>query len=100
MAKVARPWSLLSSHGLILVTVSRYPNLTVVGIADKVRLNRATVLRVLRDLRTIGMLDVRRVGRRNAYAVNKDASFRHPVLRDARIEGLLQAFADGDAGPT
>lgn len=86
-----KPWSLLSSHGLVLVTIARYGNPTVPQIVQKTGLSRSTVLHALKDLRRSGMLKVRRQGRRNAYEIVGSVSFRHPVMRDSNIGALLQA---------
>lgn len=92
--RVKRPWSLLSSHGLVLVAIARQPDLTVMEIASRTGLSRGSVLRVLRQLQQARMLDVKRRGRRNAYRVNDATRFRHPILRDKRIGGLLAAVGE------
>ena len=96
MARKKRPWSLLSSHGLVLVSVARFGDLTVPEISAKTELSRSTVLHALKDLRRSRMLKVRRVGRRNQYHIQGTASFSHPVLRDTDVGDLLQAFTPID----
>jgi DNA-binding MarR family transcriptional regulator len=91
MVRTKRPWSLLSSHGLVLVTVARFGSVTVPEIADKTGLSRSTVLHSLKDLRAAGMLLVRRKGRRNEYEINAAAPFRHPLMSDLEIRGLLES---------
>jgi DNA-binding transcriptional ArsR family regulator len=88
MVRTKRPWSLLSSHGLVLVTVARFG---IPEIADRTGLSRSTVLHSLKDLRTAGMLLVRRRGRRNEYEINASVPFRHPVMSDLEIRGLIEA---------
>lgn len=94
MARKQAPWSLLSTHGLVLVCVSRYRDITIMGIAERTGVSRGTVLRVLRDLQVSGMLDVRRSGRKNTYRIRGKVTFRHPVLRDRGVEELLKAFPE------
>lgn len=91
-----RPWSLLSSHGLVLVTLVRHGDLAVPQICDMTSLSRSTVLNVLKDLKNGRILKVRRVGRRNTYALLEDAKFRHKVVSDAQISELLRAFPPTD----
>ena len=91
--RTKRPWSLLSSHGLVLVSVARFGDITVPEIAAKTGLSRSTVLHALKDLRRSRMLKVHRNGRRNEYQIQDSASFRHPVLKDTEIGDLLQAFS-------
>ena len=97
MAKTKRPWSLLSSHGLVLVTVMRFGDLAVPDIAEKTRLSRSTVLTALKDLRNARILRVRRqLGRKNMYSIDDTANLRHPILRDVEIGDLLMAFGPVD----
>lgn len=93
MAKVSKPWSLLSSHGLVLAAISQIPDDTVLGIAERTNLSRATVLRAVRDLESAKMVKTERHGRRNIYSVDSTVTFRHPIVRGARIEGLIDAVA-------
>jgi DNA-binding transcriptional ArsR family regulator len=95
VAKVSKPWSLLSSHGLVLAAISQIPDDTVLGIVERTHLSRATVLRAIRDLETARMVTTHRQGRRNIYSVDPTVTFRHPLLHGARIEGLIEAVAPG-----
>jgi DNA-binding transcriptional ArsR family regulator len=92
MARKKKPWSLLSSHGLVLVTVARFGDISVVEIAKKTGLSRSTVLHALKDLRNAGMLKSKKVGRRNSYMFMRDATFRHSIVRDTKIGDLLDIF--------
>lgn len=96
MVRVKRPWSLLSSHGLVLVTLVRLGDLAVPEICEKTGLSRSTVLNVLKDLRKAKILNVRRVGRRNTYRLQEDATFRHQIVSDAHISDLLRALPPTD----
>jgi len=96
MVRVKRPWSLLSSHGLVLVTLVRLGDLAVPQICEKTGLSRSTVLNVLKDLKNSRILKVQRVGRRNTYALEENAKFRHQILADAQISDLLGALPPTD----
>ncbi len=89
-----REWFLFSVHGLVLVALLRYGDLTVAQMAARVGRTKWTVLRVLRDLRQARLLTVERVGRRNTYRVNLDAHFRSPLMLDQKISALLDVFGD------
>jgi DNA-binding transcriptional ArsR family regulator len=93
LVKKKRPWSLLSSHGLTLVTIARFGDLAVPEICDKTGLSRSTILHALKDLRRARMLRVRRVGRRNQYEIDPSANMRHPIARDTELGDLLKAFS-------
>ena len=92
MVRIKRPWSLLSSHGLVLVTIVRFGDLSVPEICEKTGLSRSTVLNVLKDLRKSKILNVRKVGRRNTYHLEEDARFRHRIVSDTHIADLLAAL--------
>jgi len=94
MAKRKRPWSLLSSHGLVLASVMRFGDLAVPEIAEKTGLSRSTVINALKDLRNAKMLRVRRqLGRKNMYSIEDSTTLRHPILKDVAIGDLMAAFA-------
>lgn len=97
MVRVKRPWSLLSSHGLVLVTILRLGDLTVPLICEKTGLSRSTVLNVLKDLKNAKILRVRRIGRRNSYSLEEDATFRHAIVADAQISDLLRILPRSEA---
>lgn len=87
-----KPWSLLSSQGLVLVTLCRHRGVTINEVTAKCGLSRGTVFRALRDLQDAGMLEVHHSGRRSFYQVRPDVSFRHPELQDRGIGELLKVF--------
>lgn len=92
MAQQKKPWSLLSSQGLVLVRLFRHPGVTIDALTAKCGLSRGTVFRALRDLRDAGMLEVHHSGRRSFDEVRPDVSFRHPELQDRGIGELLMVL--------
>jgi hypothetical protein len=49
-------------------------------MSETLEITERRIAQVVRDLSDAGMVAVQRVGRRNFYTVNADASFRHPTL--------------------
>ena len=92
MVRKRRPWTIFSSHGLVLVAVARQGNLTVPELAEKTGLSRSTILKVLKDLRRSRMMQVTRRGRRNTYSFHREATFRHAIARDILIGDFLDVF--------
>lgn len=78
------------------MTVVRLGDLAVPQICQKTGLSRSTVLNVLKDLKNSRILKVRRVGRRNTYALEENAKFRHQIVADAHISDLLAALPPAD----
>ncbi len=77
-----RSWRLLSSHGLVLFSISVRPGCTVAEISDGLSLTPRTVYSTLGDLREAGMVDVRKEGRRHHYSVNYGAKVGQSVVSE------------------
>ena len=70
-------WTLLSGHGHVLVEIARNPGARMRDISAVVDLTERTVQAIVADLVAAGYVSRTRTGRRNFYAVNPAASFRH-----------------------
>lgn len=86
-------WSFISSHGAVLIAVTRRPDATVREIAEQVSLTERQAHRVLADLVAEGYVARQRVGRRNHYSVDPKRTLRHPALADHTIADLLEKLA-------
>jgi hypothetical protein len=90
---VERPsWTFITSHGTVLLEVTRTPDATVREIAERAGLTERQAHRVLGDLAGESYLVRERVGRRNHYRVNPDRPLRHPSVATHRIGELLSAL--------
>jgi DNA-binding transcriptional ArsR family regulator len=85
-------WAFITSHGLVLLEVSRDADATVRELAGRCALTERQAHRVLADLVDAGYIVRERIGRRNRYRVNHDQPMRHPALADHRISELLDAL--------
>jgi DNA-binding IclR family transcriptional regulator len=85
-------WAFLTSHGFMLLEVSRNPDATVRELAERVAVTERQAHRVLSDLVDQGYLLRERVGRRNRYRINRRKSMRHDSVQMHPIGDLLQAF--------
>ena len=70
----------MSHHGLVLFEMAASPDITIREISDTLGITERHVSRIVGDLQEAGIVEVRRVGRRNEYALSQDARFRHPRL--------------------
>jgi DNA-binding transcriptional ArsR family regulator len=87
-------WTFLTSHGLVLLEVTRAPGATVREIADRSGLTERQTHRVLADLVDDGYVMRERIGRRNHYRVDDSLPMRHPILTGHRIGELLAALRE------
>lgn len=84
-------WSLISTHGIVLVFVAAYHTATLREIAQAAGVTERQVARVVKDLTGAGLLQLGRQGRRNTYRVNNDAFLRRPLLAHIKLERLISA---------
>src|ERR1041385_4356612 len=83
------PWTLVTSHGLVLLFVAGSPNATIREIAENLELTERRIADVIRDLERAKMITVTREGRRNRYTLNPDAHFLHPLVADLPIKAFV-----------
>ena len=92
-------WTLLTSHGLVLVYLASRPNATVRETADGLGLSERRVASIVGDLEAAGVVRATRVGRRKHYEVDRDAHFRHPAMQHLRLRDVLGLLRIA-SGPT
>jgi predicted transcriptional regulator len=83
------PWTLVTSHGLVLLFIAGSPNATIREIAENLELTERRIADVIRDLERARMITVTREGRRNRYALNPDAHFRHPLMAAIPVKNFI-----------
>lgn len=86
-------WSLLSTHGLVLVSVADKPEMTTREMADDLGMTERTVQRAVSDLDSADYISKEKLGRRNRYAVNHEKPIRHPLKQDKTVGNLLAELA-------
>ena len=73
-------WSLLSSHGKVVLYIALCPESTVQQIARAMGRTERAVARTIAALRRSGIVRARTLNRRKLFSVNMDASLFHPTL--------------------
>ena len=86
----APSWTFLTNHAHVLVAISRDPELRQRDIAGLVGVTQGAVTRILAELEAAGCVSHERIGRRNRYSINADATLRHPLESDVCIGELLE----------
>lgn len=82
-------WTLLSNHGLTLLSLADKPEATTRQIADDLGLTERTVQRIVSDLDSADYIKKERMGRQNRYKVNHERPLRHPIKKDKTVGNLL-----------
>jgi DNA-binding transcriptional ArsR family regulator len=82
-------WTLLTSHGHVLVEIARNPQARMRDISAAIGLTERTVQAIVNDLESAGYLTKDRIGRRNRYTVNPDSLFRHSALAGLQVGPFL-----------
>lgn len=90
MTAETRPtWTLVTSHGLVLVYVALNGEATIREISREIGLTERRVMEILRDLKEAGHISIERQGRRNIYSLTENATFMHPKLKHIYVNDFL-----------
>lgn len=81
-------WNVLSSHGLVLVSIALNPNRTAREIGDEVGLTERSTHKIIVDLEDEGYINRIKKGRQNTYKIHSDKEVPD-VVTDASIGDLL-----------
>jgi len=87
-------WTLLTTHGLVLLAVADKPEVTTREIANNLGMAERSVQRAVSDLDGDGYIKRQKVGRRNRYDVNRKKPLRSPIKQDKRVADLLTGLAN------
>ncbi len=83
-------WTFLTNHAHVLVAIGRDPELRQRDIAHVVGITQGAVTRILSELEASGCVSHERIGRRNRYHINPDATLRHPLESQVTIGELIE----------
>jgi DNA-binding IscR family transcriptional regulator len=86
-------WNLMATHGILLFYIAANPDSTMRQMSESLSLTERRIAQVVRDLAEAGYLTVTRTGRRNSYAVNPEAPFRHPTLSHVKLGRVVEAVS-------
>lgn len=96
--RVSKNWNLMATHGVVLFYIAANPESTMRQMSESLNLTERRIAQVVRDLAEAELLTVTRNGRRNSYAVNPDASFRHPTLSHIRLGHFVKMLSGTSVG--
>ena len=95
-AGVMPPWTIFSSHGMVLFYVAANPDATLRVAATALGVTERRVAGIIKDLASAGMVHVERRGRRNHYVLNPEARLRHPTLSHIPLGRIAAALERGN----
>jgi DNA-binding MarR family transcriptional regulator len=87
-------WTFFSNHARVLICIAQEPEIRLCELAERIRITRRAVLRIISDLEEAGYLSRVREGRRNRYDVHMELPLRHPIYADCRIREILDLFLE------
>lgn len=83
-------WTYLTNHAHVLLCLARDPEVRLRDVARLVGITERAVARILMDLESSGVVEKRRVGRRNYYSVFLDLPLRHELESHRTIGDLMR----------
>lgn len=86
------PFSFLTNHGLVLLSIAEDPHIRMRDIAATIDITERAAQRIVSDLIGAGYVERTRRGRRNEYTVRTDLSVVLPRQRDIDLGSLLSVL--------
>ena len=94
-------WTFLTNHAQVLLCIAQNrSDVTLRDVAQIVGITERAVQRIVADLAAAGILERRRVGRRNHYLINRRATMRHAAQAEHRVGPLLDLLRPKDERDT
>jgi len=81
-------WTLLTSHGLVLVSIAKHPEKTAREIGNDIGLTERTTHKIIIELEKEGYITRTKKGRQNTYRIHPGMTIKDSVT-DASIGELL-----------
>ena len=82
-------WTFLTNHTQVLICIAQDVDVTLRDVAIRVGITERAAQRIVAELVEAGIINRRRVGRRNHYLVNRRAAMRHAAQANHQIGPLL-----------
>jgi DNA-binding IclR family transcriptional regulator len=93
-------WTFLTNHTQVLLCIAEDSEARLRDIAQTVGITERAAQRIAADLVDAGVLERRRIGRRNHYLINRDAAMRHAAQAEQHIGPLLDLLTDRRPSPS
>jgi predicted transcriptional regulator len=90
-----KPWRFVTNHTQVLLCIAQDEDVRTRDIAQRVGITERAAQRIVADLVEAGFVTVERVGRRNRYAIDREATMRHEAQAGHPIGELLDVLELG-----
>jgi DNA-binding MarR family transcriptional regulator len=90
--QAGKPWTFVTNHTQVLLTIARDSDVRMRDIAAIVGITERAAQSIVADLIEEGYVTRERVGRRNHYSVNPELKMRHPSQREQEVGTLLDVL--------
>lgn len=97
--RVPQPWTFLTNYSHVLICLHRDPGMLLREVAKIVGITERAVQRIVQELEEAGVLERRRIGRRNAYQIALNRPLRHPLEAHCTVGELLELINDTAGTP-
>jgi DNA-binding transcriptional ArsR family regulator len=87
--RALRSWTFITNHAQVLLAVARNPAATVAQLAAATEITERSAYRILADLQRAGYVHRRKLGRHNAYEINRTLPLRDPTIENGCVRDLL-----------
>ncbi|UCH87059.1 MAG: winged helix-turn-helix transcriptional regulator [Dehalococcoidia bacterium] len=94
-----KKWNFLSNHGLVILHIVQNSQATLREIALSTGLTERAVYQIVRELEQDRFIRKRKVGRRNAYTLNREAILSHPVYGQVTVVDVGKIICDAAQAP-
>jgi hypothetical protein len=89
-------WTFLTNHTQVLLRIAQDPDIRLRDVAQIVGITERAAQRIVADLVEAYIIDRRRVGRRNHYLINRNATMRHAAQAEYQIGPLVDLLRPED----
>jgi DNA-binding IclR family transcriptional regulator len=93
-----RTWTFLTNHTQVLLCIAQDSDARLRDVAQRVGITERAAQRIAADLVEAGVLERHRIGRRNHYVINREATMRHAAQAEQHVGPLLDLLRP-EAGP-
>ncbi|WP_228553907.1 helix-turn-helix transcriptional regulator [Catenulispora pinisilvae] len=91
-----RKWTLLTSHGHVLVEIARNPQARVRDLSAIIGITERTTQAIIADLERAGYVERVKTGRRTHYVLHPDNPFRHAAQDGLQVGPFLDLLTGTD----
>jgi DNA-binding MarR family transcriptional regulator len=92
MRQRKRDWTILTSHGMVLIYLAGNSGSTVRELSDSLDITERQIARIIRDLLESGVMTVQRDGQRNSYTIDRTAPLRRPGFAHLTLGEVMDAI--------